>query len=101
MNAPKFNESEKQLIENFCKTLPTAKPFGTLEAKRYVGKNQTLAFLNLLKEEQKAKNIGVAKMIREGENWFWYLWAIDGETYRILEPEDGIDDILELEFKRY
>lgn len=101
MNAPKFNESEKQLINNFCKDLPTAKPFGTLEAKKYVGNNQTLAFLNLLKEEQKAKKIGDAKMIREGEDFVWYLWAIDGEKYRIPEPENGIDEVLELEFKRY
>mgnify|MGYP003394005362 CR=1 FL=1 len=97
----KFTESERQLIENFCKIGQKAKTFGTLEAKKYFGNNPSLQFLNRIKTHYALKNIGVTKLIKEGEDYFWYLWAIDGETYRVIEPENGIDEILELEFKRY
>ena len=96
-----LTNAQRELIDNFCKIGKRAKPFGNLYAKKYVGNNNVaLEFLNLLKDETQGKYIGKVQAISENGKCFWYLWAIDGETYRILEPSNGIDDILELDFKR-
>jgi hypothetical protein len=89
------------MIENFCKVPTPAKEFGQLRAKRYIGNtNFNLEFLNELKGEQGLKYVGALQMIEENQKSFWYLKAIDGETYRILEPADGIDELFDIEFKR-
>lgn len=88
--------------------------FGYLTVKKYIGTNRTLLELNAVKAEQRANNIGKIQIIREDVKQydkngrvigvvlrsFWYLDGIDGEKYRGLEPEDGIDSIFSVEFKR-
>lgn len=96
-----LTEAQRNLIENF-ENVPTKGKmnFGLLQAKSYCGKNQTvnLARLNELKKEQGKKYIG--SLSQPFGETAWYLYAIDGKTYRIPEPIDGIDSILDIEFKR-
>jgi hypothetical protein len=90
---------EKELINNLDGNVTRGKHFGQLQAKKYVGKNQNFLFLNMLKQEEGGKYVGALRMAR-GEDLLWYFDAIDGETYRIPEPEGGIDELFDIEFKR-
>jgi hypothetical protein len=92
-----LTNKERELIENWDKVTPT-KSFGLLRAKKYVGKNVNLLFLNEIKADEGKKYIGSLQAVK-GED-AWYLDAIDGERYRIPEPEEGIDELFDIEFKR-
>lgn len=87
--------TEQQLYFNSEELLIPNQKFGDLMVKKYLGTNPTLLKLN-----KPRGYIGTAEMKLEGENSVWYFYAEDGETYRIPEPEDGIDEVLELDFKR-
>lgn len=88
---------EKEFINNFDNG-SRGKHFGQLQCKKYLGKNQDLQFLNLLKAEEGGKYIGAIHSVK-GED-AWYFYGIDGVKYRIPEPADGIDELFEIEFKR-
>lgn len=93
-----LTQTERNLINNFDENGQRGKSFGLLHAKKYVGKNVNLLFLNEIKADEGKKYIGSLAMCK-GEN-AWYLDAIDGERYRIPEPENGIDELFDTEFKR-
>lgn len=96
-NYPTLTEAQKQAIDNLDKGEKAA-AFGDLKAKKYIGKNVNLLFLNELKAEEGKKYIGSLQTVK-GED-AWYFWGIDGEKYRIPEPENGIDELFDIEFKR-
>lgn len=88
-----FTTAERKLIDNFCADGARGKEFGLLKVRKYRGFNSALLALN-----GTTKTIGTAQYIkREG---VWYFDAINGERYRIPEPAEGIDSVLEMEFKR-
>ena len=90
-----LTDAERKLINNFDEGT-RGKEYGQLRVKKYLGKNSSLLALN-----GTAKHIGVANYVAsEGVNGTWYVDAIDGERYRIPEPNDGIDTLLDTEFKR-
>ena len=93
MKNNELTNKEREMINNFCKDGESSREFGRLNVRNYFGNNSQLRELN-----GTAKNIGTAQFIA-GENR-WYFYAIDGETYRIPEPANGIDTILDIEFKR-
>ena len=93
---PTFTDAERKLINNFCADGERSKGFGFINVKRYLGLNTRFAALN-----GTAKSIGTASYVKsEGVFGTWYVDAIDGERYRIPEPELGIEAVLDLEFKR-
>lgn len=97
MNYPTFTAKELESIENLDKG-EVGKQFGLLKATQYVGKNKSLLALNDQKRFDGKKYIGSLRFnYRES---IWYFDAIDNESYRIPEPQDGIDSLFDLEFKR-
>jgi len=88
--------TEREFLENLDKVNDNERGgnFGLLKAKKYTGTNSRILALN-----GTAADIGSVRMSRTEEG-VYYLDGIDGETYRIPEPKDGIDSIFELEFKR-
>ncbi len=99
MKNTELTAKEREFLNNLDK-IERGTNFGTIQVKSYRGKSSTLGFLNLLKDEQGTKYIGSTSFVREGDKDFWYLYAIDGETYRIPEPAEGIDEFFDMEFKR-
>ena len=95
LNFPKFTQKELDGIDAFCADGQRGKRFGYLNVKKYNGTNTVLRGLN-----GTAKFIGTAKMEVTGDRTVWVVTAIDGEKYRIPEPTEGIDAVLELDFKR-
>lgn len=85
---------ERKCLENLDK-VEGVKDNSHLAVRKYSGTNKNLLALN-----GTAKNIGITYRIGEGGRDIWYLDAIDGERYRIPEPAGGIDEILDIEFKR-
>ena len=84
--------AERKLIENFDEG-ERGREYGRLNVRKYNGFNSALLALN-----GTTKTIGTAYYNkREG---VWYMDAINGERYRFPEPADGIDSVLEMEFKR-
>ena len=98
MKTIELTQTERNAIENLDKVQKAPKQFGLLQAKKYIGKNVNLLFLNEIKADEGKKYIGSLSMVK-GEN-AWYLDAIDGERYRIPEPQEGIDELFDTEFKR-
>lgn len=92
---PTFTKQERELIDNFTKDGVRGKEYGRIQVKEYLGSNPNLLALN-----GTAKFIGTTQLIQEGGRSIWYMDAIDGERYRIPEPSNGIDTVLEIEFKR-
>ena len=95
----KLTAKEIEFLNNLDK-VEGGRNFGQLQAKKYLGKGVTFANLNTLKAEKGLKYVGTMQMLQEGGSSIWYFNAINGETYRIPEPQDGIDEFFELEFKR-
>jgi len=92
LTQPVLTDAERKLIDNFDEGV-RGREFGRLNVRKYFGNNSALLALN-----GTAKTIGTTQYIkREG---VWYFYAIDGEKYRIPEPVDGIDSVLDIEFKR-
>ena len=100
MNKPyELTATEREFLFNLDKESPRGKAFGQLKAKKYVGKaDYDFDFLNLLKTENGEKYVGSLWMCK-GED-AWYFNGIDGKTYIIPEPADGIDELFDIEFKR-
>ncbi len=94
-NESTLTAKERSFIDAFCADLPRGKRFGYLNVKKYNGTNSELRGLN-----GTAKYIGTAKSEEIGDRTIWVVTAVNGEKYRIPEPEEGIDEVLELEFKR-
>jgi hypothetical protein len=92
MKSIELTAKERETIMNFDK-INVKKESSFLAVKSYLGKNSELKALN-----GTAKFIGTADFIHS-ENC-WYVKAINGEKYRIPEPANGIDTVLDLEFKR-
>ena len=88
-----LTNKEREMIDNFCKDGESSKEFGNLNVRNYFGNNSHLRGMN-----GTAKIIGTAQYIAKESRWYFY--AMDGETYRIPEPDGGIDTILDIEFKR-
>ena len=92
-----LTEKEKQFLENLD-VVPNHKQFGLLQVKTV--QNQRYAFLNEIKKSTSKKYCGTIQAVTENRKTVWYFDAIDGERYRIPEPNDGIDSYFEIEFKR-
>lgn len=92
-----LTEKEKKMLDNLD-VIPTAKQFGLLQVKTV--QNPRYAFLNEIKKTESKKYCGTIQAITENRKTVWYFDAIDGETYRIPEPTEGIDSYFEIEFKR-
>jgi len=88
-----LTNTERTMLENWDKIPTKRAPANFLAVTKYLGKNSQLLALN-----GTAKFIGTAEFIHR-ENC-WYVKAIDGEKYRIPEPANGIDSVLEMEYKR-
>lgn len=87
-----LTDAERKLIENFDNGT-RGKEYGRINVSQYLGNNSLLKELN-----GTAKIIGTTYFIAN-EN-AWYFDAIDGESFRIPEPADGIESVFTLEFKR-
>lgn len=87
-----LTDAERKLIENFDNGT-RGKEYGRINVSQYLGNNSLLKELN-----GTAKIIGTTYFVK-AENT-WYFDAIDGESFRIPEPEDGIESVFSLEFKR-
>lgn len=96
---PVLSEKEKEAIGNLDGNTQRGRHFGQLQCKKYVGGNADIRDLNKLKAETKSKYIGSIRVSR-GEEGIWYFDGIDGKTYKVFEPADGIDELFEIEFKR-
>ncbi len=76
--------------------------FGDLQVKKYLGNNVEIQFLQLLAKEEGRKYIGTVQFVVKEDAW--YLFPYNAKTrddaFRIKEPENGIEEILDIEFKR-
>lgn len=97
MEYPVLTAKERECINNLD-TGKRGKEFGQLRVKRYVGNDKTLKALNTLKAERGEKTVGTTSFIPAEDSWYFY--AINGKTYHIPEPAEGIDSVLDIEFKR-
>lgn len=79
-----------------------ANSFGHLRVKKYLGTNPTLLSLNALKKEQKLANIGnIHFVVREDKWYFQPITSNDrNDAFRFAEPENGIEELFDIEFKR-
>ncbi len=107
-NTPKFDinknvkvqltDAERRLIDGLTDG-KRGKEFGKLQVRNYLGHNSALRALN-----GTAKSIGYCYGITEvgatGVREVWYFEAINGDKIRIPEPKNGIDTVLDIEFKR-
>lgn len=92
-----LTDAERRLINNFDEG-ERGQSFGSHKVKSYTGDKAKYQFLNAMRLHYGLKNIGTISFIPRED--FWYLDAIDGETYRIPESENGIDADFDIEFKR-
>jgi len=89
-----LTEKEKQHLENLDNDVKRGREFGRLNVKRYVGNDPRLKALNV-----KGKTLGTTQMIMEKGESIWYLYTEQGK-FAFPEPAEGIDTLLDIEFKR-
>ena len=87
---------------NFEETATKHKPFGNLQVKKYFGKNVEIQFIAELAKEQKKKFIGTTRYFVKENTWYFYPFNSTNrlDAFRIKEPVNGIEEILDVEFKR-
>ncbi len=79
-----------------------AKPFGNLQVKKYFGNNKALQSVAEQAKEAGKKYLGTASYIFQENAWYVFPFSSTDreDAFRIVEPEDGIETVLYLEFKK-
>ena len=77
------------------------KAVGQLRVKKYKGLNPNLLALNetITRKNRYFATVRMNRAKTPAGASVWMLTTNDGEKYRIIEPKEGIHEVLDMEFK--